>query len=106
MAEVIWQPAALEDINGIAEWIAQHSTTFAKLQVQRFFLAADALVDQPLMGHPVPELSMRTLREIHVGSYRIIHHVSEGDRIDVLAVVHMRRRLAPKILRSRIRTRR
>ena len=100
MAGVTWQPGALQDIDGIAQRIAADSPRFAKLQVERFFVAAAVLNEHPLVGHFVPELKNARLREVHVGRYRIIYNVNGRD-VDLLAVVHMKRDLPKSLLRSR-----
>ncbi|NUQ14095.1 MAG: type II toxin-antitoxin system RelE/ParE family toxin [Flavobacteriales bacterium] len=48
MVEVNWTVDALTDIDGIATFIARDSPRSAQDMVDRFFDAADLLVDHPL----------------------------------------------------------
>jgi plasmid stabilization system protein ParE len=100
MADLIWQPGALEDLDGVAERIALDSVHYAKLQVSRVFTAAEVLKRYPAIGHPVPEWSNVRLKELHVGDLRVIYHLVNA-RVDVLAVVHMKRRLSRRTLQRR-----
>ena len=47
MAEVVWAPRAVKDINEIAEFIAKDSIHYAEEQVRLFFKAAFALETHP-----------------------------------------------------------
>ncbi len=53
MVEVKWTVDAITDIDGIATYIARDSPRSAQDMVERFFAAAQLLVDQPLRGKPV-----------------------------------------------------
>lgn len=103
MADLIWQPGALEDLDGIADRIAQHSTHYAKLQVARVFASVQVLEQYPAIGHPVPEWGGPGLRELHVSEIRVIYHAAP-EQVDILAVVHMRRKLSRRTLQRRKRT--
>ena len=48
MAEVRWTLQAIEDINGIAEFIARDSQRYAEIQVMRFFAEEDGISSNPL----------------------------------------------------------
>lgn len=76
MAELTWQPGAVEDVDGIALRVAQHSEHYAKLQASRIFAAAEVLKRYPLVGHFVPEMKSPRLREIHAGEYRLIYSIT------------------------------
>lgn len=103
MAQLTWQPGAVEDVDGIALRIAQHSEHYAKLQAARLFSAAEVLKRYPLVGHFVPEMKSARLREIHAGEYRVIYHVG-GDHVNILAVVHMKRDLTRSLIRRRAKS--
>lgn len=92
MVEVKWTTDAISDIDGIATYIARDSLRSAQDMVDRFFDAANLLMLHPLRGKPVPETNIPTVRELLVGSYRLIYHVVNEERVDVLAVHHQKRR--------------
>jgi toxin ParE1/3/4 len=73
MVEVKWTKQAVQDIDKIAEFIAKDSDHYAKIQVQRFFNAVKVLEKQPKSGKIVPEKQDPSIREILIGSYRIIY---------------------------------
>lgn len=55
MAEIIWSPSSIKDINAIAEYIAKDSLMAAKNMVELFFEKAKVLEQFPHYGKPVPE---------------------------------------------------
>lgn len=75
---IVWSPQSLEDIEEIRRYIARDSPVYAELFVDRIFESAERLLDHPLSGRVVPEFEDVTLREVIVGSYRVIHRVRQG----------------------------
>ena len=69
MGKVIWSPAALEDVDSIAEYIARDSTDQSSLFVIRLIGATDRLQDFPNSGRIIPEIGNPGCREIIYGSY-------------------------------------
>ena len=67
MAEVVWAPSSIKDINAIAEYIAKNSLIAAKNMVELFFQKAEILIRFPYYGKQVPETKNSFLREILVG---------------------------------------
>lgn len=53
----------------------------------RVFRATDRLAEHPRSGRIVPELAQEHLREIMLGSYRIIYRLLDED-VQVLTVHH------------------
>lgn len=94
MAKIVWTDQAIEDINGIAEYIAKDSLRFAQIQTERFFQRAEILQTQPLAGRLVPELRDPGLRELVMQDYRIIYHCKLEDLVTILTVHHSRRLLS------------
>jgi toxin ParE1/3/4 len=90
--EIKWTIHALDDVESIAEFIAHDSEHFASIQIEKFFLRAEALENYPLSGRIVPEAGDATIRELIEGNYRIIYRVVSERRIDVLTV-HQSQRL-------------
>ena len=86
MAEVIWTESALVDLEDIGEYIAKDSVRYAELTVTRLFESPDILELNPRAGKVVPELQNETIRQIIRGSYRIIYHLVDKHRIDILTV--------------------
>ena len=62
MAEIIWSPRAIKDINEIAEYISKDSLQYAETQTKMFFSKVSALEKYPLIGRMVPELKINTIR--------------------------------------------
>lgn len=84
---VDWSPAALEDVEGIAEYIARDSSSYAAAVVTRIAEATRKLEQFPFAGRIVPEVGHETVREVLAFSYRIMYRV-EADRVTVVTVVH------------------
>ena len=93
MAEIVWSPSSVKDINAIAEYIAKDSLMAAKNMVELFFQKAEILSRFPHYGKQVPETKNSFLREILVGRYRIIYEVFSEDQINILTVHHQSRLL-------------
>lgn len=87
-----WTADSLEDIEEIRRYIACDSAVYADLFVKRIFESAVRLVEHPLSGRVVPELGDVTVREVVLGSYRIIYHVRPRT-ISVNRVFHTARLL-------------
>ena len=102
MAEVIWMPGALNDIDAIAAYIALDSPFRAGQQVLRI-LDVEQLIGQfPGGGRSVPEMRNKIFREVILPPYRIIYHFKpKGNVVAVLAVVHSKQRLRATLVRGR-----
>lgn len=87
MAQVIWSPSALEDVDAIASFIARDSADTAALFVHRMISATDRLCDFPESGRVIPEIGNVSCREIIFGSYRIMYRIESGD-VWIAGVVH------------------
>lgn len=93
MAEIIWSPGSIRDIEAIAGYIARNSLQYANAQVETFFERASILEKFPLIGRPVPELQSDSIRQILCGHYRIIYEILEQNRIGILTIHHQSRLL-------------
>jgi plasmid stabilization system protein ParE len=91
--ELIWSDEALDDIDGIARFIARGSLHHAKRVVAEMFELSDEIVEQPMSGRVVPEYGRVEMRERFLYSYRLIYEIG-SERISVLAVIHGQRLLA------------
>lgn len=92
MAQVIWSPSSLRDLDSIGEFIARDSVHYAGLFVERIVAHVEKLREFPQSGRVVPEYGREDLREFIFESYRIVYRV-RGDMIQVAAVVHGAKRL-------------
>jgi len=94
MTEIRWTPQALDDLAAIRDYVARDSTHYATLLVERLFAAVDRLSAFPESGRIVPEFQRPDLREVILGSYRIVYRLRDR-RAEVLTVFHGAR-LFPK----------
>ncbi|MTV38210.1 type II toxin-antitoxin system RelE/ParE family toxin [Duganella radicis] len=90
--QIIWSDSATEDIEAIADRIAQDSQSNASRVVKKILAVADDLDRFPHLGAVVPEANDANLRQRIVFHYRLIYRI-ELDTINILAVIHARRRL-------------
>jgi addiction module RelE/StbE family toxin len=101
MVEVKWSDQAIQDIDNIAEYISLDSIHYAELQVSDFFERAEVLNEYPMAGRIVPEIKDKSIRELIVGSYRLIYVILREERIDILTVYHSARLLKAKDLKRK-----
>jgi toxin ParE1/3/4 len=87
-----WSRRALNDLEGIAEYIAADSPTYAGIVVQKIVNHTRVLAQFPRAGHKVSEFDDESVRELIVYSYRIIYRVNENE-IVIAAVIHGKRSL-------------
>ena len=90
MAEVVWRPQALRDLEAVEAYYEEVAPDFAPLFVAGAFEAAARLADFPNAGRIVPEIGDGSIRELIYRQYRIIY-VVEGDSAEVLTVYHSAR---------------
>ncbi len=94
MAEVRWTPQAADDLDAIAEFIAEDSPHYASLFVMDVLAAVERVGRLPNAGRVVPEIRDPSIRESVLGSYRIIYRV-RGEVVEILTVYHGARLLDP-----------
>lgn len=92
MAELVWSPRAIRDINEIAEFISKDSIQYAKAQARQFIEEAKILERYPHKGRMVPEIGDSNIRQILCGHYRIIYEVADR-KVGILTVHHQARLL-------------
>jgi len=97
MAEVRWTPQAAEDLESIAEFIAEDSPHYARLFVIDILQAISRLIDFPRSGRIVPELNDPVIREIILGNYRIVYRLRD-EIVEILTVYHGARLIDPSRL--------
>jgi addiction module RelE/StbE family toxin len=96
---IVWSDQSLEDIEDIRRYIQRDSHVYAEMFVDRVFESVERLINYPLSGRVVPEFEDPTLREIILGSYRIVHRVRQGT-ISIVTVFHTARLLKPGHIRE------
>ncbi len=106
MAEVKFTDQSINDLNDIAEYISNDSVFYAELQIQKLINRTDILENFPLIGRIVPELNLKSVREIIEGNYRIIYRVVNKSMIHILTFHHSRRKLKRTVIKTMIKTNR
>ena len=94
MAEVRWTPQATDDLEAIADFISDDSPHYAALFVMDVLKAVERIGTFPKSGRMVPEANDPVVREIILGSYRIVYRVKQ-ELVEVLMVYHGARLLDP-----------
>ncbi len=84
---VDWTHRAWSDLEQAADYIAEDSPNYAATLLAQARDAARSLDRFAERGRIVPELRDAAIREVFVGSYRLVYRISQ-DRVEVLAVVH------------------
>lgn len=93
MAFVTWTGPALQDLEEIWAFIARDSELAADTVRTRVFNASERLETFALSGRILPEAESEFIRELIVGSYRVIYHLISEEEIEVIAVIHGARSL-------------
>lgn len=86
MVKVIWTDSALQYLCDIGDYIAKDSERYARLTVERLFNSVYILEKNSGVGKVVPEFENELIRELIRGNYRIIYHIIDEFRIDILTV--------------------
>ncbi len=86
MVQVNWTDSALQDLNDIGDYIARDSLKYAEITVLRLFESVDILENHPLLGVMVPEFENKSIRQLIRGDFRIVYHIINESRIDILTV--------------------
>lgn len=87
MAEIRWSLTAAADLRDIEEFVARDSPVYAVRLTDRIVEAVERLEAFPLSGRMVPEFERDDLREVILGSFRIVY-LTQGESVTVLRVVH------------------
>jgi toxin ParE1/3/4 len=92
MAQIIWTPKALDDLESLLAYIAQDAPAAARRYAQKLISRVELLADHPLLGGHVTEDSSRIYREIRLGNYRVLYR-SDSDVVYIVAIHHAARLL-------------
>lgn len=82
---VRWTQRAASDLVAIGEYIASDNLGAARRHVERLRRRARDAARAPLAGRRVPEFQRDDVRELLLGSYRIVYRVAKGG-VEVLTV--------------------
>lgn len=93
MMRLEWTEPAVEDLQGIVDYIARDSPLYANAVAEKVVLAVERLVSFPRSGRIVPEAEDPRIREIIVQSYRVVYRIKQR-QVQILAVIHGARDLA------------
>jgi len=88
---IVWSPLAIERATEAAAYIAKDSPEGARRWVDELFAVVATLARLPERGRRVPDLPRPDVRELLVGSHRVVYRI-EAKRVAVLTVRHLRRR--------------
>jgi len=99
MAEIIWTEPALNDVEGIAEYIAVSNSAAASNLVKGIFEAVSRLEGHPNSGRLPPELDSLPYREVVVNPCRVFYKL-EGGAIVVLFVMRQEQDLRKYLLEN------
>lgn len=103
MAKIEFTEQAISDIKDIAIYISFDSVTFASLQVEKIFAKSETIENYPFIGRVVPELKIKSVREVFEGNYRIIYRIMNKDLIHILTIHHSKRRLNRSVIKRIIK---
>ena len=95
MVEVRWTLQAARDLESIADFISKDSLHYARLFVLNIFEAIDHLQEFPQSGRIVPETNNPKIRELILGSYRLVYRFKKNI-IEILMIYHGARMLSPR----------
>jgi len=84
---VRWTEQAVADLEAIREYVARDSAHYAALLVERLFASMESVQQFPEIGRIVPEYQHPELREVILGSYRVVYRLGFGG-VEVLTVFH------------------
>ena len=92
MAQVIWTPKALDDLESLLDYIAKDAPATARRFAQKLIARVELLASHPFLGGYVAEDSSRTYREIRQGNYRVLYR-SDAQAVYIVAIHHAARLL-------------
>lgn len=94
MAKINWSARSLQDLKEIGDYIGKDSPRFARLTLEKLMVTVELLKENPLLGRIVPEVGRQNIRDLVVGSYRIIHYLKSKNNVTILTVHHTSRLLS------------
>ena len=92
MKKLIWTEPAVDDLQGIFDFISKDSEYYARIFISKLMDTTEKLIHLPEIGRMVPEYNRKDIRELIFQNYRIIYKIEEK-RILILTVIHGKRDL-------------
>ena len=93
MVKIVWTNRALTDLKEIADYISRDSFQYAGITLEKLLGSAYFIEANPFIGRKVPEINDDSIRELIVGSYRVIYKRVHQTQFIVLTVHHSARLL-------------
>ena len=94
-------PEAVDDLVNIREFVAADNPAAADRLIEEFFSAFEHLAAWPRSGHSRNDLTERPVLFWPVGSYLIVYHVRDEDKLLQIVAVLLAARDVPAILEER-----
>ena len=92
MAEIVWAPNALDDVEKLIAYIGGDSIVRAQRFAARLMNRVESLGTQPESGSWLPEDERHVYRQIFHGAWRVIYRY-DSDTVWIVAVHHSARML-------------
>ena len=87
MAQVIWQPEAISDLEQIYNYLYERIPATAGDKIYEIYESAGRLKNFPLSGRIIPEFDTPEKREIIHYPYRVMYEVID-DEVHITTVIH------------------
>ncbi len=85
---VIWSDRATRNLRGIFDFIALDSLKYARHVTTNIVAKSEVLERFPQMGRAVPEVGRDDVRELLIGSHRLIYRTLPGRDVEILTIIH------------------
>ncbi len=82
---LVWTRRAEADLVAIDDYISANNPVAAARWIEKLMARAQEAALSPLSGRVVPELGVRSIREVLVRNYRIVYRIHQGE-VQVLTV--------------------
>jgi addiction module RelE/StbE family toxin len=93
MVRLVWTEISTKDLKEIYDYIAENSISYASITVNKIYYKAQKIPENPNLGRIIPEINLKTIREIISGNYRIIYKIKNEEQVDILRIYHSARLL-------------
>lgn len=87
MAAIDWSLTAQRHLRDIVEYLESTSPSYAGVFGGQVFAAVELIGEFPRLGRAVPEYQDDDLREVLVGNYRLVYHLT-GEHLGIVGIVH------------------
>jgi len=98
MVSIAWTALSKNDLQEIYDYISEDSERYASITVNKIYNRAQDIIYNIHIGRIVPELNVKSIREIIIGNYRLVYRVKSKDKVDILRVYHSARLMSIETL--------